>query len=178
MKVIDNFLPKEEFNDLRDYISSTIFPWYFSSDVAYTDDYKGEEQKFANAPRTYEQEQWSFYSIHTIYANHQLKSSKELWKKVEPLLGKTSVKSLLRMKVNMYPKTPKVIHHSDHLDYPWSHNGAIFYLNDNDGITVLNDGTEVESVANRILLFDSSKPHHSTTCTNSERRLNINFNYF
>ena len=29
-----------------------------------------------------------------------------------------------------------------------------------------------------ILLFDASRPHHSTTCTNATRRLNINFNYF
>ena len=54
----------------------------------------------------------------------------------------------------------------------------MFYLNDNDGVTVLNDGTEVESVANRLLLFDASKPHHSTTCTDADRRVNLNFNYF
>jgi|TARA_R110002073_G_scaffold147508_1_gene300264 hypothetical protein len=180
MEVIDNFLPQEQFNDLVGHISSNTFPWYFSSDVAYSDNRKdfGEEQKFADAPMTHEQRQWSFYSIHTVYFNHQKLSTNEVWEKVKPLLDKTGVKSLLRMKVNMYPKTPKVVHHKDHLDYPWSHNGAIFYLNDNDGITVLNDGTEVESVANRILLFDSSKPHHSTTCTNADRRLNINFNYF
>ena len=180
MEVIDNFLPQEQFNDLVDYISSNTFPWYFSSDVAYMSNHKvvDKEQKFVEAPLTYEQKQWGFYSIHTIYANHQMMSSKELWKKIEPLLDKLGVKSLLRMKVNMYPKTPKVIHHKTHLDYPWSHNGAIFYLNDNDGLTVLEDGTEIESVGNRLLLLDTSRPHHSTTCTNATRRLNINFNYF
>ena len=41
----------------------------------------------------------------------------------------------------------------------------------------LEDGTEIESRANRVLLFDPSKPHHSTSCTNDKRRVNININY-
>ncbi len=162
MEVIDNFLPQEQFNDLVDHITSAMFPWYFEDDVAYAN----------------EQGQWNFYSMHLIYADHHLRSTKEVWEKAAPLLDKMDVKSLVRMKVNMYPKTPKVIHHQNHLDYSWPHNGAIFYLNDNDGLTVLEDGTEIKSVANRLLLFDSSKPHHSTTTTNADRRLNINFNYF
>ena len=44
-------------------------------------------------------------------------------------------------------------------------------------VTVLEDGTECESVANRLLLFDATKPHHSTTCTDQKRRVNINVNY-
>jgi len=69
MEVIDNFLPQEQFNDLVGHISSNTFPWYFSSDVAYSDNRKdfGEEQKFVDAPMTHEQRQWSFYSIHTVY---------------------------------------------------------------------------------------------------------------
>ena len=42
---------------------------------------------------------------------------------------------------------------------------------------VLEDGTEIESRANRVLLFDPSKPHHSTSCTSDKRRVNININY-
>ena len=48
----------------------------------------------------------------------------------------------------------------------------------NDGFTVLHDGTKIESKRNRLLLFDGSKPHHSTNCTDDWRRININFNYF
>ena len=81
-------------------------------------------------------------------------------------------------KINYYPKTPEIVHHKDHVDFIHEHKGGIFYLNDNDGLTVLEDGTEIKRVANRLLLFDSSRPHHSTTCTNANRRLNINFNYF
>ena len=78
----------------------------------------------------------------------------------------------------MYPSTSKRYHHPDHIDYSYSHKGAIFYVNTNDGITVLEDGTEIKSIENRVLLFDPSTKHHSTTCTDQKVRININFNYF
>ena len=102
----------------------------------------------------------------------------ETWNMLSPLLRLAKVEKLIRAKVNYYPKTSEIVHHKDHTDWRFEHKGALFYLNDCDGLTVLEDGTEVESVANRLLLFDSSKPHHSTTTTNADRRLNINLNYF
>ena len=36
---------------------------------------------------------------------------------------------------------------------------------------------EIENIENRLLLFDSSLEHHSTSCTNVKCRLNININY-
>ena len=44
--------------------------------------------------------------------------------------------------------------------------------------TILNDDIMIESVENRVLLFDPSLPHSSTTCTNAKARFNININYF
>ena len=78
----------------------------------------------------------------------------------------------------MYPSTPKIVYHDPHVDIPWQHKGAIFYVNTNNGVTVLEDGTEIESIENRLLLFDSSKEHSSTSCTDAKVRVNINFNYF
>ena len=94
------------------------------------------------------------------------------------ILNILKMKSLIRCNVNYYPKTHTRLNHSYHTDFPFKHKGAIFYINDNDGLTILEDGTEVKSVANSLLLFDASRPHHSTTCTNTTRRLNININYF
>ena len=45
-------------------------------------------------------------------------------------------------------------------------------------IETQEDGSKIENVANRILLFDASKPHQTTTCTNDKFRVTINFNYF
>jgi len=50
-------------------------------------------------------------------------------------------------------------------------------LNTNDGYTIIGD-EKVESIENRLLRFDATKMHHSTTCTDQQYRANINFNYF
>ena len=42
---------------------------------------------------------------------------------------------------------------------------------------MLEDGTKVESIQNRLLLFAPSKTHNSTSCTDAKVRVNINFNY-
>jgi len=61
--------------------------------------------------------------------------------------------------------------------FEFPHRGAIFYLNTNNGLTVVNN-QEVESIENRLLLFDPTVPHHSTTCTDDKCRVNVNFNFF
>ena len=182
-KVIDNFLPDEQFKDLKNYMKSGLFPWYFSEAVEYAIDLNGNPEseadlKLMNVPTTQEELDWSFYSTHTIYKDNTIKTFDIVWQKIKPVVDKLEVKSLIRIKANMYPKTLKVLHHKNHVDGDFKHKGAIFYLNTCDGLTVLSDGTEVESVANRMLLFDSSQPHHSTTTTDQNRRMNINFNYF
>ena len=88
-----------------------------------------------------------------------------------------SVKSLLRIKLNFYPHTETLKEHGQHVDYDFSCYGAIFSLNTCDGFTRLNDGTKIDSVENRILFFDPSLKHNSTTTTNSSGRWNINFNF-
>ena len=95
------------------------------------------------------------------------------------LNGKTySHKAIIRIKANCYPSTHTIIHHNNHQDYPFPHKGAIFYLNTNNGLTILDDTHEIKSVENRLLIFDSSKIHRSTTCTDDKVRMNVNFNYF
>ena len=86
-------------------------------------------------------------------------------------------KAFIRIKANLYPRTDTIIHHKDHVDYTFEHKAAILYLNTNDGFTVIGD-KKIESVANRMLLFNPQIPHHSTTCTDTQFRSNINFNYF
>ena len=87
------------------------------------------------------------------------------------------IDKLLRVKANMYPSTDKIFEHAPHVDYDYSVKGAILSLNTCDGFTRLEDGTKVDSVANRMLFFDSSRPHNSSTTTNVQTRINININY-
>lgn len=71
-----------------------------------------------------------------------------------PIVEKLSIASLIRIKVNFYPRTEEMKIHAAHKDYPFDHNGALFYVNSCDGYTVLEDGTKIESIANRVLVFN------------------------
>ena len=54
---------------------------------------------------------------------------------------------------------------------------GIFYVNNNDGYTLLEDGTKIESVANRFVSFSAETNHSGTSCTNTNRRVVLNLNY-
>jgi hypothetical protein len=160
-KIIDDVLSKDNFNLIQNYFLKDEYsrvPWIMSEYVSGSGNDDG------------------FYFTHAIYEQpNYLSPSFEV---IRPIFSIVNPKSLMRIKANLYPKSEKIIHHKNHQDWNFSHNGCIFYLNTNDGFTVINDEIFVESIENRILLFDSSILHRSTTCTNKNFRMNINFNYF
>ena len=51
-------------------------------------------------------------------------------------------------------------------------------MNTNNGYTKFEDGSIVESVANRIVTFPANMKHLGTSCTDEKTRVVINFNYF
>ncbi|MAU64390.1 MAG: hypothetical protein CMC38_08660, partial [Flavobacteriaceae bacterium] len=63
-------------------------------------------------------------------------------------------------------------------DLDYDHQAALIYLNTNDGFTELDDGTRIDSIENRLLLFNGNELHSSSTCTDQKRRVLISLNYF
>ena len=85
------------------------------------------------------------------------------------------------VKSNYFPAIESIIkklNELPHIDYEYEHKGAIFYVNTNNGYTILEDGTKIESIANRLLKFKPHLTHTSTYCTDAKVRANININYF
>lgn len=158
-EIIDNFLNEEDFKKLESIIFHYSMAWYFSDTVATNMDNNDD-----------------YYYTHMLYQGVTPQS--DLFYIVSPILDKLKIKALMRVKINLYPNVNKLIENKKHIDYPETHKGAIFYLNTNNGYTILNNGTKIESIKNRILLFDPSIPHSSTNCTDKKARVNINFNYF
>ena len=160
-KIIDNALPQKEFKIIKDSIINPFFPWHLSTSVTNL-----EEVHPTHA---------SFYFSHMFWNGFNIEAESQMF---APLLNLMNSKALIRIKANCYPSTPERITHDSHFDYAYPHKGAIYYLNTNNGLTILEDNVEVESIENRLLLFDSSKMHASTTCTDTKCRINVNFNYF
>ena len=177
-KVIDNALPIEQFLIIKNAVESNTLPWFHQSHVSYVPGEETEIGKTDDVPMTPLQKKYNYYLNHTIFEKHMIACSETLWDLLIPIFEIAEVKSLIRCKINYFPQTHELVHHKKHRDAEFPHKGAIFYLNNNDGLTILEDGTEIENLENRLLLFDSSKDHNGTTCTNADRRLLINFSYF
>lgn len=167
-KVIDNFLDKNYFNDLVNFASNPelatkLLQWIYCPTIAYRE----------------EQNSLDCYFCSIIFGNYGDSSIKsDHYSLFKPFWNILNIRSLIRIKTNLYPRTESLIEHEKHIDYSFKHNGAILSLNTCDGYTILEDGTRIESIANRMLFFDPSKYHGSTNCTNDKARFNINFNYF
>ena len=159
ISIKENFLSEDLFDSLKEKIvNQQSIAFYYNKDVAHTNESRED-----------------FYFTHIIYDNH--KPNSELFENMIPILKKLKVKSLIRIKLNLYTRTDKIVEHNSHIDYPFKHKAFLLSLNTCDGYTKFSDGTKVESLANRIVFFDASKKHQSTTTSNAKLRYNINFNF-
>lgn len=115
------------------------------------------------------------FFTHLFFNNGQWNSSHE--EILFPLLNKLNPSEIIRIQLNLYPKTFFIKKHSWHVDRKFSHKGCILYLNTNNGKTIIRNSIKVKSIENRVLFFDPSVEHRSTTCTDKEFRSNIIINY-
>ena len=169
-KIIDNYLPVEYFKKLQSTIvRNESFSWNLINELNIFQSSNSRDVYFA----------------HMIYNHHVPVTQEYNWNLMIPFLSKLEkeekMNALIRVKVNYYHSTPEIVEHGKHYDYPSTpvpHKGALLYLNTNDGFTRLDDGTKIESIENRLLIFDASQMHNSTTTTSFEGRYNINVNYF
>lgn len=159
IQVIDNFLDKDEFDKIQSCMISNDFPWFYSDYVSHED----EKNKF--------------YFTHSFYKD--LKPQSVFFTMLDNLLNKLEIKSLIRVKGNLHTKSNKIKYNNFHVDYPFTHKGCIFYINDNNGFTYFKESDKkIKPKANRIVLFDPSIEHKSSQCSDSKIRVNININYF
>ena len=165
-EVIDNFLDEMYFDSLVTFFTGNgQAEWFFYAD--------GPEP---NAVQYVTPDNDKlFYMYHMFFEAHFPESP--FYSNLMPLLDRLDVKHLIRMKANFYPNTERLQEHPMHVDMEFSHSGAILSLNTCDGYTKLKDGTKIDSVANRVLLFDGNKEYCSTNATNVFARFNFSINY-
>ena len=158
-KIIDNFISKKDLKNINKLVMGKNFPWYFQDQINFKHSKKDN----------------SYYLTHLLYIDDRINSP--YYNFFSPILNKLKIKSLIRIKVNCYPHTPKIMVHESHKDYEYKHKGCIFYFNSCNGYTKLKDNTKIDSIENRALFFDPSINHQSTSCTNTKARFNMNINY-
>ncbi len=119
--------------------------------------------------------------IHLIYSKHHIISN--AYNLIEPIVDKEDMSAIVRIKANAITQTEELVvfdsaFHCDFGPHADDMMTGIYYVNTNDGYTLFEDGTKVESVANRFVKFPATLMHTGTSCTDDYRRIVINFNYY
>ena len=175
MKIEDNFLDQKEFNELQNFLMGNMIVWHYNPIIDFQDDKD------------------KFQFIHIFYNNYAPTDASV--ERINPILTKVCPLAIWRIKANLLTKTPNIIENEFHVDMQKIYKDgvdidfdrkkilkqsttSIFYVNTNNGYTKFEDGTKVESVANRLVSFPSNMKHKGTSCTDEKIRVVINFNYF
>jgi len=159
--VKDDFLDKDYFKYLQDELLDGDLKWDYQDGVA----------KDSDEP--------DFYFTHSLYNAATFQPDSNYFNThMGKLITDLGVRALKRMRVIMYTNQGKQIVHKRHRDMDYDHTAALLYLNTNDGFTELDDGRRIESIANRILVFNGNELHSSSTCTDQKRRVLLSLNYF
>ena len=158
MKVIDNYLGKNNHLILKNTMESNSFFWFYNPTKI-----------------TFSTDLFNYQFSHIFYTNNSINS--DYFKILKDLLEKIKPLSLIRIKANLNPISHNLVESKEHIDQPFKCKTAIYYVNSNNGYTMI-DGKKVESVEDRIVFFDSDVKHYGTNSTNCKNRMVINFNYF
>lgn len=160
-QIIDNVLSKRDFLSIKNYFINRS-KWYYNNSIVSKNDvgsHKTEDYMFN----------------HLFYRDEPFTLSENI-SSIIPIFKELNIKKLIRCKSNFYAKTEKIIEHDYHIDFPFPHLVALYYVNTNNGYTIFKNGNKIESIENRLLIFDGSIEHASTTSSDNVR-INININF-
>lgn len=169
-KRIDNLLPKNYADIIEKFIdgddNGSSIPWMWRNNL--------------NATLHGKESVGNFYLNHTLIWDGEPVNnySKKVMGVFLPILHYAGISKerLVVMKLNLYPRTQFRFHQKSHYDYPEGSNRRtlLYYVNDNNAFTVFDGIRKVKSKKNTLIMFDGSKWHHSTTCTNVNAKFTIN----
>jgi len=167
----DDWLPWYNLHIFKEYVLNVDFPWYKCEVVAEEGIAKSpieQHPKFASRQQF----------VHAFLDDYGLDSSGG--SKFIHEMGKLlNAKKLYRCKLNYGMRTVEPTIGGWHQDYmkikEWPNlKIALFYLNTNNGYTILKDGTKIESIENRLAIFDNTVIHTDCSQTDTEGRLVLN----
>jgi len=173
MKIIDNFLTKQDHINILSLLTDVKFNWHFNKNVVYHD----KPSLSLN----------DFQFTHVFYRDNNPTS--QYYPILSPILSRLKCDVLVRAKANLRTPTLTIEESDMHTDIAFpsilekqevmsAMKTAIYYVNTNDGYTIFKNGDKVNSVENRAVIFPTNLQHAGSTHTNSKYRIVINFNFF
>ena len=159
MQIIDRLLDPYEYGLLRKvFLEDHDFPWYWRDSILL----EGDDD---------------YQLLHWLYKDGAPRS--DHFDNIVPILDKLKIGALCKIKANLNPRTEEIKEHGYHRDQDWKGvKTCVYYVNDNNGYTLFEDGQKVHSKGNRAVIFDGMTSHAGSTCTDEKRRIVININYY
>jgi len=170
IEIIDNFLEQDNFIELQKFFMSPRSQWRLIDFVVSKDqDNQKKDGYFVH----------SFRDLHPITYKDRFPISPNydvLYSLLDKLGKKVNFKQILRIRSSLFTRRERPHPDAFHVDYKFDHKVCIFYVNTNNGYTLFKDGEKVESVANRLLIFDGLKEHATVVQSDTSARYIININ--
>jgi len=157
VKIIDDFLPLEQYAAINEVVLGADFPWYYNKSIVFDED--DDRYQFTHAVvREFNGERSWAYPL------------------FEPIFERLGNPKLFRAKLNLGPRDNKHSEGGFHIDCA-NMTTSVFYVNTTNGYTKFADDTIVEGVGNRLVEFDSNIPHTGVSHTDAHVRCVLNVNY-
>jgi hypothetical protein len=186
--IIDNFLDDLELDKLKDYFitNQNKLTWYYHDNINYQN--LKENPLILTNPSKVETKKNDGFVI--VLNRNETPVSKETQRLIEQIreyaINKLGIKvrNTIRIKINLNkPQTLdlKDIDEGIHVDNLSEHITLIYYVNTNDGYTILYENDKktikhkIDCVGNRLVVFDGLTPHVGVPSTKIDKCL-INFN--
>jgi hypothetical protein len=161
MKVIENFLEKNEYLRLKELIFNIDFPWRIRNNMTEIDK--------------------AYYFTYNFFYNY-VSQSEHFENYIIPIMRKLNAKAIVQVRANLILNKlfEKSGFHIDNTD-DFNCKTAILNFTTCDGGTelLINDKIKfLESVENKIVIFDSNIKHRTVPSKTTSARIILNINYF
>ena len=179
IKIIDNFLDKEVFKQLQDFLLGDTFTWFYNKSKVFN------PQIGFSPIKGYENEDTHQFTHVFIGPD----DGKPYWSSsighIIPLLDKIKPRVFIRVKLNLSSINSRPIVGGWHYDQdtdgnaiPWTDTTtSIFYINTNNGYTIFENEQKVPCVENRIAIFPNNLMHTGVSQTDTKIKVTLNLNY-
>jgi hypothetical protein len=163
-KIIDNFLDKDFYEKVSNFIKSRDIPWFFIEQDT-------ENSKNKNG----------YYCC--CFYNHNRPDHSAYHDLILPILSKLNFVAPIQVRSNLYFRDKDTIEGGFHVDYdslPHSTTAILFLTKCNAKVVlkVKEEEIFVDNIENRIVIFNSQIKHKVIYQTDVHKRHVINFNYF
>lgn len=169
--IIDNALDFNSAKMIKEEFFRKQFPWFYIN-LTLTEGVQFDHKKEFN--------------FHHIICGYQKETTPAI-RFVQPIFDKLNVAAIFLCRVFLTTYTGENVNHGFHVDALAESestqayrnmNTAIYYVHTNNGGTLFEDGQFVNSVENRLLVFNSQERHAAITATDVAARIVVNINYF